>query len=607
MKRKIFLLFLIFSSFIGVKADEPVRFTATAPSTVILDKPFQLVYTINAQGKDLRVPEIKDFDILAGPFESRSSSIQIVNGKRSSSMSISYTYTLMPQRTGTFTIPSASIMVNSQKYTSNGLTIKVLPADQQSDESSSPADNGRKPSSKNISNENIFIRTIPSKTNVYEQEAILITYKLYTLVDVAQCVNKKMPDFDGFLKQEIEQTQNKQFSYENYNGHNYGTVVLYQTLLYPQRAGTIQIGNAVFESVIRVQNQTSIHSIFDDFFDSYTNVTKNLVAPGLKITVKPLPEDKPMVFGGAVGNFTMSSSISAQEVKENEAVTLKINIAGSGNMKLIKTPEVKFPSDFEIYDPKVTNNFKTSASGVSGTKTIEYLFIPRHSGNFEIPPVEFSYFDLRDKTYKMLRTPSYSLKVLKGSGNQNTTVVSNYNPKEDIRQINKDIRYIYTGNIRLIKTSTPIFGSTLAWLLFIIPLLVAAGLFFFFRKKVKENADIALVRNKKANKMAQRRLKLAQKLLKEGNKDAFYDEILKATWNYLSNKLSIPVASLTRETVLEELSVRGVPDELTKQLMKILNDCEFARYAPKSGQQEMGNMYEETMQVISGLEEAIKK
>jgi hypothetical protein len=407
--------------------------------------------------------------------------------------------------------------------------------------------------------------------------------------------------------EEIEQTQNKQFSYENYNGHNYGTVVLYQTLLYPQRAGTIQIGNAVFESVIRVQNQTSIHSIFDDFFDSYTNVTKNLVAPGLKITVKPLPEDKPMVFGGAVGNFTMSSSISAQEVKENEAVTLKINIAGSGNMKLIKTPEVKFPSDFEIYDPKVTNNFKTSASGVSGTKTIEYLFIPRHSGNFEIPPVEFSYFDLRDKTYKMLRTPSYSLKVLKGSGNQNTTVVSNYNPKEDIRQINKDIRYIYTGNIRLIKTSTPIFGSTLAWLLFIIPLLVAAGLFFFFRKKVKENADIALVRNKKANKMAQKRLKLAQKLLKEGNKDAFYDEILKATWNYLSNKLSIPVASLTRETVLEELSVRGVPDELTNQLMKILNDCEFARYAPKSGQQEMGNMYEETMQVISGLEEAIKK
>ncbi|HPD58708.1 MAG TPA: protein BatD, partial [Paludibacteraceae bacterium] len=227
--------------------------------------------------------------------------------------------------------------------------------------------------------------------------------------------------------------------------------------------------------------------------------------------------------------------------------------------------------------------------------------------NFEIPPVEFSYFDLRDKTYKMLRTPSYSLKVLKGSGNQNATVVSNYNPKEDIRQINKDIRYIYTGNIRLIKPSTPVFGTTLAWLLFIIPLVVVVGLFFFFRKKVKENADIALVRNKKANKMAQKRLKLAQKLLKEGNKDAFYDEILKATWNYLSNKLSIPVASLTRETVSEELKLRGVTDELTKKLMKILNDCEFARYAPKSGQQEMGNIYEETIQVISELEEAIKK
>ncbi|HRR62321.1 MAG TPA: BatD family protein [Paludibacteraceae bacterium] len=462
MKRKILLCLVFLTGILSAKADEPVSFTASAPSTVILDKPFQLVYTINAVGKDLRIPEIKDFDILAGPFESQSSSIQIVNGKRTTSVSNSYTYTLLPKRTGTFTIPSASIMVDNQKYTSNGLTIKVLPPNKESSKSEKQ-ESSTSPS--NISEENIFIRTSVSKSTVYEQEPVLLTYKLYTLLDVVQCINKKMPDFDGFLKQEIEQAQNKQFSYENYNGRNYGTVVLYQALLYPQRPGVISIDNANFEAIIQVRNQTSIRSIFDDFFDSYTNVSKNLIAPGVKINVKPLPQNKPSLFAGAVGTFTMSSSLSANQIKENEAVTLKINIAGIGNLKLIQAPEIKFPNDFEVYDPKITNNFKTTLAGVQGTKTIEYLFIPRHHGEYTIPSAEFSYFDLRDNVYKTLRTPEYTLHVLKGNESPTTTVVGNYSNKQEIKQLGKDIRYIYTGNIKLNRTSQPLFGSLTGWLM----------------------------------------------------------------------------------------------------------------------------------------------
>ncbi|HOO18774.1 MAG TPA: BatD family protein [Paludibacteraceae bacterium] len=604
MKRKILLCLVFLTGILSVKADEPVSFTASAPSTVILDKPFQLVYTINAVGKDLRIPEIKDFDILAGPFESHSSSIQIINGKRTTSVSNSYTYTLLPKRTGTFTIPSASIMVDNQKYTSNGLTIKVLPADKESSKSEKQ-ESSTSPS--NISEKNIFIRTSVSKSTVYEQEPVLLTYKLYTLLDVVQCINKKMPDFDGFLKQEIEQAQNKQFSYENYNGRNYGTVVLYQALLYPQRPGVISIDNANFEAVIQVKNQTSIHSIFDDFFDSYTNVSKNLIAPGVKINVKPLPQNKPSLFAGAVGTFTMSSSLSANQIKENEAVTLKINIAGIGNLKLIQAPEIKFPNDFEVYDPKITNNFKTTLAGVQGTKTIEYLFIPRHHGEYTIPSAEFSYFDLRDNVYKTLRTPEYTLHVLKGNESPTTTVVGNYSNKQEIKQLGKDIRYIYTGNIKLNRTSQPLFGSLIGWLMYLITFLVAIVLFIIFFKKMKENENIVLVKNKRASKVAQKRLKTALKFLKMGKKDEFYEEILKGIWNYLSDKLNIPIASLTRETIITELNKKEVDQSIIEQLINILNSCEFARYAPQSGQQEMGDLYSDAIKIIEQLENCIKQ
>jgi len=611
MKRSIIFLSLtlLFLNTSIVRADEPVRLSVSAPSTVVLDKPFQLVYSVNAPAKDLRVPEFNNFDILAGPFESHSSSYQMINGRTTSSVSISYTYTLQAQKTGSFRIYSASIIVDNNKITSSGVSIRVLPADAAG---SSRSQGGRSSSASSgsqasISNENIFMRTVVSKTNVFEQEAIVVTYKLYTLVDVVGCNPKKIIDFNGFMKQDVVLPQTKQLSLENYHGRNYSTAELYKVILYPQRSGVLQIDKWNFEAVIRVQNRKAVRSIFDDFFDSYTNVSKSISAPAVKIFVNALPTGKPATFTGTVGHFSLNSTITNQQVKANEAVTLKINIAGVGNMKLIKNPIIKFPNGFELYDPKVTNNFKTNASGVSGTKSIEYLFIPRHSGAFEIPSAEFTYFDIQDKRYKTLRTPVYKLQVLKGEGGENSTVAGNYVDKEDVKQLSKDIRYIQTDPIALSTEEVAVYGTFLSWLLFVIPLLISMILFAFFRKKAKENSDINLVKNKKANKLAQKRLKLAQKYLKEGTKDKFYEEVLKASWTYLSDKLSIPVSSLTKERVQSELAVQKVDALIINQFIEILNTCEFARYAPNSGQQEMGNLYTDTIQAISTLEEYYKK
>ena len=607
MRRRFIILSFLFLALNTwmLRAAEPVRFTAQAPSAVAMDNPFQLVYSVNASGKDLRVPEITNFEVLAGPFESHSSSYQVINGRQTSSVSISYTYTLQAKKTGTFVIPAASMLVDNKRVTSNAVAIKVLPVE--ANTNSGRSQSGSSSKGQSVSNDNIFVRAIVSKPNVYEQEAVLVTYKLYTTLDVIQCPPTKFPDFNGFMKQEIELPKNRQFTLENYNGKNYTSVVLFQYLLYPQRSGVISIDKAEFEAVIQMRNRAAARSIFDDFFESTTNVSKKIYAPATKVTVNALPANKPASFSGTVGRFSIDSKISATQIKANEAVTLRVGISGAGNMKLIKNPEIKFPDGFELYDPKVTNNFKTTNSGVSGSKTIEFMFIPRHSGNYEIPSAEFSYFDVKERTYKTLRTPVYKLEVLKGSGAENQTVVGNYVDKEDVKQLGKDIRYIQTEDIELSKEETQIYGSLTCWLMYLIPLLISLVLFIFFRKKALENADLDLVKNKKANKIAQKRLKLAQRLLKEGKKDSFYEEILKAVWDYLSDKLSIPVASLTKEKVADELSKRAVEAPVLNQLNQILNTCEFARYAPNSGQQEMGNLYDDTIRVISELEEVIKK
>lgn len=608
MKKILFLLTLVLTQLNAI-AEENVKLTASAPGTVILGRPFQISYTANSKVTDFRAPAITNFDILAGPFKSESYSSQIINGNVSSSVSISFTYTLQAQKTGTFTIPSASVTVDGNKVTSSGLNIKVLPDDGKGNAGQGGnSGSSSQASSAGISSQNIFIRPELSRSSVYEQEAVTLTYKLYTTYDIVQYSNKSMPEFNGFLKQEFERTGNTQLDYENYNGKNYLTAILYQVVLYPQSAGDITIDKASFEAIIRVQSRQQVRSIFDDFFESYSNVAKVVDVPPLKVKVKPLPTGKPLGFYGVVGQFALNASLSNEQVKVNEAITLKMNISGSGNMKLLKNPEFDFPDAFEVYDPKVTNNFKTSSSGLTGNKSVEIMFIPRHAGSYEIPSAEVPYFDPKENKYKILKTPVYTIQVLKSDGTvDENPVVNNYSRKEDVKQLGNDIHYIFTGKINPEKENSQyLFNSLKGWLMFLIPLIISMIFYLVFRKKIRDNADTVMVKNRKANKMATRRLKFAQKLLKEGNKEKFYEEVMKSLWTYLSDKLNIPVAELNKEKVTIVLKEKNTDELLIKQLIDVLNTCEFARFAPASGKEEMGNLYEEAIKIISTLEGLIK-
>ena len=607
--KRILLILLIFSN-VCVTFAQSVEFKASAPAQVIIGRPFQLSYSVNQRAKDLRAPEFTDFDYVAGPYTSQSSSTSFVNGKRTSSFQMTYTYTLLASKEGSFTIPPATIKVDGEQYTSNGVRITVLPADEPAQTNANRQSHtagttaSQQHESQTISSENIFMRTLVSKTKVHEQEAILLTYKLYFAgVDVAQLTNNtRLPEFKGFLKQELEMSE-IQTELEHYNGRNYQTAVLYRTLLFPQRSGDIVIDPAQFEALLRVQNRAQVRSIFDDFFNSYTTVTKALQSPGITINVSALPAGKPLGFCGGVGQFNISSSISSTELQANEAVTLTVTIQGAGNMKLLKTPAVDWPEGFEVYDPKVTNNFSVTTSGVSGTKTIEYLAIPRAGGVYTIPAIQFAYYDTQADAYRSLATPEYTLNIARSTNEESgAAVVNTYVQKENIQQLGSDIRYIYTGELKAASNRNSIsFGTLLFWLFYAIPLSIAALMFIVFRKRIKENADVTRMRYKKANKVAQRRLKMAEQLLQQNKKEAFFEEIERAAWTYLSDRLSIPTAQLNKENIAQILTEKAVPEATIKQMLHVLSTAEFARYAPTSDS-AMHELYEDTIKIINQLE-----
>lgn len=608
MRKVIFFLLLILTT-VHAWADNKATLTADAPDVVVSGDQFRLTFTVNTQKvKDFRAPSItKGFDVLMGPSRSQQSSTQIINGKVSSSSSITYTYILMAGDAGTYTIPAASIEANGEKIFSNAVTIKVLPPDQSASGSKgsqkSGAQAGNQAASGRITSNDLFITATASKTTVHEQEAILLTYKVYTLVNLRQLFGK-MPDLKGFHTQEIELPQQKTFSLEHYKGRNYNTTVWSQYVLFPQQTGKLEIPSITFEGVVAIQ--TVSDDPFDAFFNGggYQEVKKKIVTPKLTINVQPLPA-KPANFSGGVGEFTLASSINAKDVKTNDAVTIKLTISGSGNMKLISTPEVKFPEDFEVYDPKVTNNLEASRAGLSGTQTIEYLTIPRHAGNFTIPPVEFTYFDLKSNSYKTLKTEAYNINVAKGQGNADQ-VIADFTNKENVKVLGQDIRFIKLGDTKLMPKGDVFFGTVGYYLWYIIPFVLFVGLVVFFRKQAAENANVAKVKTKKANKVATKRMKLAGKLLAENRKNEFYDEVLKALWGYISDKLSIPVSQLSKDNIEAELAKYGVADDVIKDFINALNECEFARYAPGDENEAMDKVYTTSVEAISKMENNIK-
>lgn len=609
--RKVILLFTWMIMVLNVWADGNVTFVASAPDVVVSGDQFRLTYTVSTQKvRDFRAPNIKGFEVLMGPSRSQQSSTQIINGNVTSTSSITFTYILMADKEGTYTIPGATIVADGENKTSNSVQIKVLPSDQTGGSSSNGGSSGRA-SSRNqvagskITNQDLFITATATKTTVYEQEAILLTYKVYTLVNLTELYGD-MPKLTNIYTQEVELPQKKTFTLEHYNGRNYNTTVWRQYVLFPQQVGKIEIPAITFEGTIT--QQVASDDPFDAFFNggsNYVQIKKNIISPKLVFNVNALPSGKPANFSGGVGDFSISSSISTKELKTNDAVTVKVIISGTGNLKLINTPEINFPKDFEIYDPKVDNNFNLTREGLSGNKVIEYLAIPRHAGNFTIPPIEFSYFDLKTKSYKTIKTEAYELKVEKGEGNADQ-VIADFTNKEDLKVLGHDIRYIKLGDTKLTRKDDFFFGSMSYYLWYIIPLVLFIVFVIVCRKQAIENANVAKVRTKKANKVATKRMKNASKLLAGNQKEAFYDEVLKALWGYISDKLSIPVSQLSKDNIEEELTKYGVNPELIKDFIGTLNECEFARYAPGNQNEAMDKVYASAVEVISKMENSIK-
>ena len=610
--KRLFIVCLLCFSVLSLCAEE-ISFTCKAPSTVVVGQQFRLVYTINKDGKDLRVPEISDFDVLFGPSTSHSSSFQIVNGKATSNTQITYTYMLAGREPGTYTIAPATITISGDKYTSNSVQIEVLPQDKTASSNSTTTSSNQRVNNSSVgevSNEQIFVKQHFSKVKVYEQEAIEVVYKLYTRVDVVQVGGVKFPEFKDFYVQDVELDNNRPWQVEHVDGYNYNTIVLKQCVIFPQHSGKFNIDGGNVEVVLRVRTSSSRHqSIFDDFFQSYQDVKRNLKFSGNTITVKELPANAPAGFNGAVGSFTLNSSISSEDIKVNDALTMKLKISGTGNIKLLKTPEVKFPLDFDVYDPKMDVKVKPASNGQTGYKAIEYVAIPRFGGNFEIPSVKFVYFDVNKGSYQTLNTPVYKINVDgNATSTSGTTVVSPTVNKENVKQLSTDIRFIHTDIEKDLNRKSSHFAfSSSMYVCLLTPLFIFIIVLLLLQKQAKENANVALRNTKRANKVAKKRLKEAQKCLKAGEKSKFYEETMRALWGYIADKLTIPVSELTKDNVQEKLTSHNCDEELIKEFLSCLSDCEFARFSPVVDDSlSMDNIYNRAADLIGKLDNTLR-
>lgn len=607
----VILLLLFYGSSIA-NANNDVQFRASALENVVVGQQFRVTYTVNQEAKDFRGPDLSDFSVVMGPSSSRSSSYQIINGNATSSFSLTYAYVLMANATGEFTIQPAHITVNGQRYASNSLRIKVVAGNAGNANSAPSSSSGvvtQPNSNQSISDNQIFIKQQISKKKVYEQEALSVIYKLYTRYDVRDVSNAKFPDFKGFFSQEIELPKDRQFTVENVNGVNYNTIVLKQYLLYPQRSGNITIEGAVVDVIMRLSNNVRSRGIFD-FFDTFQEVKKTLKTSSETISVKPLPTtSKPSSFQGAVGDLSFTSSLSKSAVKVNEAISFKLLISGNGNLRLLQSPNVKFPVDWEVYEPKINDKFKVSSNGTSGTKEIEYVIIPRYVGEFDLPAVEFSYFDPTRNQYNTIKTAAYTVSVEGSSTNETTSpsTTLSLSLQENVKIISDDIRFIDTQDTFVFPHKQYVFGSTLFWLAYIIPTFLFVLIIVLLHKQLKENADSSLMKIKRANKVAKKRFLLAHNFLKQKNEKSFYDEIMKALWGYLSDKLAITNSDLFKDNLVSELQARGVASTYIDETIAVLNDCEFARFSPSSSSElAMETMYQRACNIITSLESELK-
>ena len=617
MKKLFCIVAFLLTAIFQMSAQNVIR--VEAPDVVAVNEQFNVTFIIEGEKSpsDFQWSSGDDFQLVWGPQKGSSSSIQIINGKRSSSHQTTFTYILIPKATGTFQLPVATAMLSGDRISSTQASIQVVSDGASSSQSS--GQNGGKSSgggqtsstgSGEISSNDLFMRLSLSRTEVVIGEPITATLKIYQRANVVGFENAKFPTFNGFWSQETYVPNNIEFKRESLDDKIYNTAVLRTYVLIPQQSGTITIDPAELVCLVNIRTAPSTsNSLFDSFFqDEYRTIRKRVTTPAVKVKVNPLPAGQPASFGGGVGNFGISARLTTDNLKTHDAASLVITVSGRGNVALLEEPKVNFPPDFEVYDTKTTENTDKSNGGTSGSKSFEYPFIPRSHGDFTIDPVEYSYYDVNAGKYVTLRTEPLHVKVAKGKGGDSTpvTTVNSGVERKDVKSLADDIRFIFTGKPGLSGSGSFFVGSVFFWILLALMILGATSVYLAFRKVAAMRADVAGTKNRRATKMAQKRLKLAGEYLDKNLYTAFYEELHKALIGFVSDKLNMDMSEISKDNIASALTEGGVSEEQTKAFTDLLDACEFARYSPDGGNEAMRSHYDAALKVISSIDSGLK-
>ena len=599
----IILLLMMLGYHVHVDAQ---HISVSAPSHVAAGENFRVAYTINTSDvEEFLMGGVQEgLEVIAGPYTSSQSSYQMINGHTSSSSSVTITYTLYAAKNGSFTIGASHAVVGGKRLSSRPVKIQVSGHAQRTN--GAPNMHGQdsydqprmRSAGSAISGSDLFIKVSASKKRVHEQEPILLTYKVYTQVDLTQ-LEGKMPDLKGFHTQEVPLPQQKTFHTETVNGRPYKCVTWSQYVMYPQMTGRLEIPSITFKGIVVQQNRNV--DPMEAFFNGgsgYVEVKKDIKAPGITLQVDPLPQ-RPANFSGGVGKFNISASLDKKEVKAGEPITLRVVVGGIGNLKLLKQPVVNFPKDFDKYDAKVTDKTRLTANGVEGNMVYDFLAVPRNQGSYTIPSVELTYYDTSKNAYKTIKTQPFKVEVEKGDGTAGES--------EDFASQDKDIHTIKLGKVEQHKANEMFFGSFGYWISLLMPLIAFVVLLIVFRRRAIENADIVKKRSNRAGKIATKRLRLANKLMLQGKQGEFYDEVMRALWGYMSYKLNMPAEKLNRDNIRETLGRHFVDDATIEKFTTALDECEFERYAPGDAAGNMNRTFESAMTAIMDIENAINE
>lgn len=615
MKRIVLILLMLPLALWAQEANIKV----SAKKQVAVGEQFRVVFEINAEGKKFSAPSFEGFAVVGGPFNSTSSSVQIVNGSMSRTVTNSYTYVLRAEKEGNFTIGPATCTVDKAQIQSEPYTITVVAGDSNATAGSGGGGSGQQHSGSQqnvndpqVSGKDLFLKVTASKKNVYVGEPLTLIYKLYTRVPVSQLSLSKVPSYGGFWTKEANDNGTYKQSSEMVNGVEYTTAEIRKVVLIPQKQGRMSIEPMGIECMAQIQTQRSsrpsndpFEAFFNDPFFSrgYTNVQKNIESSTIAIDVKPLPADgKPASFSGAVGNYNFSASIDRDELSANEAITMTLTVSGSGNIELLNLPTPVFPPDFEVYDPKITSSVDFSSQGLTGTKKAEYLIIPRRAGSFTIPPVEFSYFNPSKEAYTTLSSSQMNINVAKGAAGDGGEGGVYTSDQEGIRYLGSDIRHIRTDKSGLRTVDTHFFASVTYYLILAAMLVAFLIIWALVSKNRQFKQDTLRVRNKQATKVARGRLKNAYTYLKNNDQGHFYEEMSQALWGYISDKLGIERSVLSMETVKAAMTGKGMAESLADEFVDTLNTCEFARFAPGDAASKMQGLYDKGLEVIMKVE-----